>query len=106
MIGDMMNDKIVSLNIDSFTNTKSQMDDKYNELVKIVSKFKEMIEDSKNIYDTDSASIYRTIALAYSNLVEKYLNNEVKPYIDSLDKIKNVYLDELNALISSLEEKP
>ena len=98
-----MIEKNVILEINSISNTKKQIDDKYSELVSMINKYEEMIEDTKNIYDTESATLYRKIAVSYIDLVHKYLNNEFKPFIDKLDEIKNVYMDEFNAISESVQ---
>lgn len=98
-----MIDKNVVLEINSISNTKKQMDDKYNELISMMDKYKEMLEDTKNIYDTESATLYRKIGVSYVDLVEKYLNTEFKSFIDRLDEIKKVYQDEFNAISESVQ---
>lgn len=98
-----MIEKNVILEINSISNTKKQIDDRYSELVSMINKYEEMIEDTKNIYDTESATLYRKIAVSYIDLVHKYLNNEFKPFIDKLDEIKNVYMDEFNAISESVQ---
>ncbi len=93
----------VVLKINSISDTKKQMDDKYNELISMIDKYREMIDDTKSIYDTESATLYRTIANTYIDLVKKYLNNEFKPFIDKLDEIKGIYLNEINLDLESIQ---
>lgn len=93
----------VVLKINSISDTKKQMDDKYNELISMIDKYKEMIDDTKSIYDTESANLYRTIADAYIGLVKKYLNTDFKPFVDKLDEIKDIYLREYNTIFESIQ---
>ena len=93
----------VVLKINSISDTKKQMDDKYNELISMIDKYREMIDDTKSIYDTESATLYRAIANTYIDLVKKYLNNEFKPFIDKLDEIKGIYLNEINLDLESIQ---
>lgn len=98
-----MREGFLTVDIGSIANTKKIMDEKYSELVSMVNKYKETIENSKNIYDTESATLYRKVAIGYIEIVEKYLNNEFKPYIDKLDEIKGIYTDEYNAIRKSIQ---
>ena len=98
-----MKEGFLTVDIGSIANTKKIIDEKYSELVSMVNKYKDTIENSKNIYDTESASLYRKIAINYIEIVEKYLNNEFKPYVDRLDEIKSIYTDEYNAIRKSIQ---
>ena len=98
-----MREGFLTVDIGSIANTKKVMDEKYNELISMISNYKKTIEDSKAIYDTESASLYRKIAINYVDLIENYLNNDFKPYIDMLDEIKNIYIDEYNAIAKSIQ---
>ena len=97
-----MREGFLTVDINSIESTTKLMDDRFNELVNMISKYKEMIEDTKNIYDTESATIYRKIALGYIELIERYLNNDFKPYIDKLDEIRGIYIDEYNSISKSV----
>lgn len=99
-----MNNDIILFDIASISNTKTQMDSKYNELVGMVSKYKGMIEETKAIYDTESATLFRKVATMYAELLEKFLNDELKPYIDKLDEIKKAYLEEVAAVEKNVQE--
>ena len=97
-----MEEKFLTVDIASISNTKKIMDDKLAELLPTIDRYKNIIENTQNIYDTESATLYRKVALGYIELVQKYLNNNLKPYIDKLDKIKNAYVDEYNAIADSI----
>lgn len=97
-----MKDGFLTVDITSISNTKKIMDEKFTDLLSMVNHYKDIIENTKNIYDTESATLYRKVALGYIELVQKYLNNELKPYIDKLDEIKNIYIDEYNAIANSV----
>ena len=93
----------IVLRINSISDTKKQIDEKYSELISMIDKYKEMINDTKNVYDTESANLYRTIADAYIDLVKKYLNTDFKPFVDKLDEVKDIYLREYNTIFESIQ---
>lgn len=93
-----MREGFLTVDIGSIANTKKVIDEKYDELVSMINKYKETIENSQNIYDTESATLYRKVVLGYIEIVEKYLSGEFKSYIDRLDEIKSIYIDEYNAI--------
>ena len=98
-----MVDKNIVLKISSISDTKKLIDENYNELVSMIDKYKGMIDDTKNVYDTESANLYRKIADAYIDLVKKYLNTDFKPFVDKLDEIKDIYLREYNTIFESIQ---
>lgn len=97
-----MNNTNVVVDIKSIASTKKMMDSDYTMLLDMFNKYKQMIEETKSIYDTESATLYRTVATGYLDLIEKYLNNDFKPYIDKLDEISNIYTNEFNAVSQSI----
>ena len=97
-----MNNIFLNVDIDSIATTKKLMESEYDKLLNEFNNYKTMIEETKNIYDTDSATNYRKMGSLYLAIAIKYLNNNVKPYIDSLDDIKQIYLDTHNILSKSI----
>lgn len=93
-----MGKKNVVIDINSIANTKLKMDSECEKLIGMLNKYKTMFEETKAIYDTESATIYRKIADAYIDYVLKYINNDLKPFIGSLDDIKILYIDEISAI--------
>lgn len=98
-----MKEGFLTVDIGSISNTKKLMDGKYNELLSLINKYKEIIENTQKIYDTESATLYRKVALGYIEIVQKYLINDFKPYIDRLDEIKSIYIDEYNAIAKDIQ---
>ena len=98
-----MKEGFLTVDIGSIANTKKLMEDEFNELVSLINIYKTKIENSKNIYDTESGAMYRKIANGYVELVENYLNNDFKPYIDKLDEIKSIYIDEYNEILREVQ---
>lgn len=92
----------LNINIDSIDTTKKIMESEYNELFDKFNNYKTMIESTKDVYDTDSATMYREIGTKYSDMAISYLNNSIKPYIDELDNIKQVYTETRDKLSSSV----
>lgn len=97
-----MKENVLTVDISSIATTKKIMDEKFAELLLMIDKYQTIIENSKNIFDTESATLYRKVSLSYIELVQKYLNDELKPFIDRLDEIKGIYIDEYNAIATSI----
>ena len=97
-----MDNKNIVIDINSILNTKTIMDNRYSELLSMINKYQDMIEETKAIYDTESATIYRAIAIKYIELIKNSLNNEFKPYIDKLNEIAKIYNSEYHAISESV----
>ncbi len=97
-----MEEKFLTFDMASFVNTKKIIDGKYNELLSMVNHYKNIIEDTKKVFDTECATLYRKVAIGYIEVVQRYLDNEFKPYVDRLDEIKVIYSDEYNAIEKSV----
>jgi len=97
-----MNNKNVVIDIKSITETKQLMDSECDKLVGLLNKYKTMFEETKNIYDTESATLYRTIATKYIDYVLDYVNNTFKPYLGNLDDIKKTYIDEITSISNDI----
>ena len=91
----------LNVEIETIDTTKKLMEEKYNELLDEFNNYKMMIENSQDIYDTESATIYRDIGMQYIDIGVKYLNNDLKPYIDALDTIKQIYTETHERLSNS-----
>ena len=94
-----MKENIIA-DIDSIISTKESMDGYYNELLSMINMFQEIIEDTQNIYYTESATLYRKIAINYIESVRNYINNDFKEFIDRIDEVKKIYIDEYNRMDS------
>ena len=85
------NNNYLRVNNSNILETKKLMENDYNEILVLLNKYKRIIEESKEIYDTSSSLLFRKIALGYLELIINYLNNDFKPYIDKLDIVKSTY---------------
>lgn len=94
-----MKENIIA-DIDSIISTKESMDGYYNELLSMINWFQEIIEDTQNIYYTESATLYRKIAINYIESFRNYINNDFKEFIDRIDEVKKIYIDEYNRMDS------
>ncbi len=94
-----MKENIIA-DIDSIISTKESMDGYCNELLSMINWFQEIIEDTQNIYYTESATLYRKIAINYIEFVRNYINNDFKEFIDRIDEVKKIYIDEYNQMDS------
>ena len=101
-VGDNMDNKNIVIDINSIATTKLLMDSECDKLVALLNKYKGMFEETKTIYDTESATLYRTIATKYIDYMIEYINNNFKVYVNSLDDIKKTYVNEINALSSKI----
>jgi hypothetical protein len=97
-----MNNKNVVIDIKSITDTKQLMDSECDKLVGLLNKYKTMFEETKNIYDTESATFYRAIATKYIDYVLEYINNNFKLYLSHLDDIKKTYIDEITSISNDI----
>ncbi len=87
----MSADNSVVVDIKNLREKKKIIDEKYNELVEMFIKYQQMIEDTKQVYDTESAKYFRKIVKEYMEIAKIYLNNDFKLYIDKLDDIIEKY---------------
>lgn len=83
---------------ETIVSTKKRMLEETNELKSNLTKFLDNIDDTENIYNTDSATIYRRIAYIYIKSKLAYLN-EFDNLISKLDTAANTY-DEVNNYIA------
>ncbi len=86
-----MADKEIFVDVNNIRTTKKKIDDKYSELNEMFNHYKQMIEDTKNVYNTESATYFRDICAKYMDLNVSYLKNIFKEYVDSLDDICKIY---------------
>ncbi len=98
-----MNNMNVVIDINSIKETKELMESECNQLIEMINKYKEMFSDTKKIFDTESAFIYRELANLYLDYVLNYIKNDFKVYLDSLDDIKKQYLDEISEVTKEIE---
>ena len=52
-----MEEKFLTVDIASISNTKKIMDDKLAELLPAIDRYKNIVENTQNIYDTESATL-------------------------------------------------
>ena len=64
-----------------------------------------MFEETKAIYNTESATVYRKIAVSYLDYVERYINENIRVCVNQLNDIEKLYQDELDVIKNSIEGK-
>ena len=74
-----MNGIFLNVDIESIDDAKKIMELRYDELVEMFNTFRTKLEETKDVYDTSSAKLYREIGNLYLNMGIKYLNNDLKP---------------------------
>ena len=99
-----MNNYSVSVDIIDLKDKKKMLDEKYDELVKMFQNYKEMIDETKEIYDTESANYFRKVADEYMNIALSKLETDFKVYLDKLNDTIKSYT-EYNNLIASKVNK-
>ena len=97
-----MDNKNIVIDVNSIATTKLLMDSECDKLISLLNKYRGMFEETKAIYDTESATLYRTIATKYIDYMIEYINNNFKVYVNSLDDIKKTYVNEINTLSSKI----
>ena len=94
----------VYVDIENIKLKKQQIDEKYNELVEMFKNYQKMIENTKEVYDTESAKYFRTIASEYMKIALIYLNNDFKICADKLNDVIKIY-SETNESINKMVNK-
>lgn len=67
-----MEEKFINVDIGSIANTKKILYEKYNELFSMIDRYKTIIESTKGVYDTESATLYRKNAFEYDELLKEF----------------------------------
>lgn len=93
-----MNNKDIVIDVNSITKTNQLMNSECDKLIDQLNKYREMFDETKAIYDTESATLYRTIANKYIDYMIEYINNNFKAYVNKLNDINNIYKSEISAL--------
>ena len=94
----------ISVDMDDLINKRKMLGEKYLELVEMMKNYRQMLSDTKEIYDTGSANYFRKVADEYMNHALVKMEQEFKAYIDKLDGTINTYT-EYNNLIAGKVEK-
>lgn len=97
-----MNNKNIYVNFQSMIEVKQKMDDGCNELISILNHCKQLFDETKRIYDTESGDMYRQAAIDYLKTIEEYINDNYRAYINYLDNIRKLYMDEVNKISISI----
>ena len=74
----------VDVDINNLRNTKNSINNTYNELLIMFNKYKEMIEDTNTICDTEAANYFRSVAKEY---MEYEIVNVNKEFTELQDKL-------------------
>ena len=100
-----MNNYSVSLDMDDLVLKKKQLDEKYDELVNLFKNYGKMLDETKAIYDTNSANYFRKVAGEYMDYALVKMEQEFKGYIDKLNNTINTYTDYNNLIASKVDKE-
>lgn len=95
----------VFLDMDDLIEKKKLIDEKYSELVGMLKNYKEMIENTEAVYDTNSAKYFRRVASEYMDYSFVKLEQEFKSYVDKLNKTITSYTDYSNLIASKVDKE-
>lgn len=93
-----MNNKNIVIDVNSIDKTNQLMNSECDKMIALLNKYRGMFEETKAIYDTESATLYRTIADKYLDYMIEYINKNFKVYVNNLNDINNIYKSEISAL--------
>ncbi len=99
----MLNKYNVGFNLEDIKKRKAVIEKKYHELEEMFKNFQNILEETKDFYDTPSSKKYYFVASQYLDISFLYLNNSFKPVVAKLDKVINEY-NNFNMQTNSLIE--
>ncbi len=94
----------IFIDINDLTNKRKLLDEKYNELVEMFKNYGKMLDETKEIYDTESANYFRKVSTEFLNLALVKLNTDFKGYIDKLDNTIKSYSEYSNMVKKQVEK--
>ena len=100
-----MNNYSVSIDMNDLKEKKKLIDEKYSELVEMFKNYGRMIEETKEVYDTNSAKYFRRVASEYMDYSFAKLEQEFKSYVDKLNKTITSYTDYGNLIASKVDKE-
>lgn len=93
-----MGNKNIVIDVNSITKTNQLMNSECDKLIALLNKYRGMFEETKAIYDTESATLYRTIADKYIDYMIEYINKNFRVYVNKLNDINKIYKSEISTL--------
>lgn len=94
----------ISIDMNDMKKKRDLLNEKYNELVKMFRNYGKMLEDTKTVYDTDSANYFRSVSTEFLNLSLVKLNSDFKGYLDKLNNTINSYTEYSNLIKEKVEK--
>ena len=99
-----MDSNYFRVNIEDVNCKKKIIEQKYSELLALIKEYREMILDTQNIYNTESAKYFRNVVLNYIDIVPIKLDSEFMVYVNNLDTIVEKYSElysDITKMVSS-----
>ena len=89
--------KRISADTEDLKAKMKEMISKCEEIIEMLDKTKDKIEESKEYFDTPTSSYFRDKATSYIEQQKLVINNELIPSFEVLNVISKTYDDEFNA---------
>ncbi len=83
----------INVSISDISKRKDIINKHTDDLCSMIKKYQNMINETKEYYDTPSSNIFRLIASRYIDVVLLYINNDFKEYVNKLDVVTSSYGD-------------
>ena len=81
----------VNVDVNDIKDNRTKMLAKVEDIIKDIDEINRKIEESKDIFDTPAATVFRDSANEYIFESKNYINNSLIPIINSLSSIAQVY---------------
>ena len=94
----------ISIDMDDLINKRKLLGEKCDELIGMFKNYGKMMDDTKAIYDTESANYLRKVSTEFLNLSLSKLENDFKGYINKLDNTIKSYSEYSNLIKETVEK--
>ncbi len=74
-----------------------EMSSKLDEIDEMLKKTKIKVEESKEVFDTPTATYFRQKVYDYIDGQKLYINNDIRPFVEVLNTLANVYEKDFEA---------
>ena len=100
-----MTERKVRIETENLKTLMEKMISKTDEILEAITNIEYKIEDSVNFFDTPTAEYFRQNVFEYLDRKKLFINNNLRPLIESLNTIANVYEDDLQKEMNLINNK-